>query len=234
MLCAHYHRWLAARRSQRCHAWRHCAPTARGVWGNEPFRLAVDSSSTHNTLPTYTVGRLGAISLPHRDALQHRGLCHANLRCLLCDVVLTTVLLHKRHAVPILPLADHYSPQKGDHVDKSLVNSTPPEWYHVTNWSPTPRATRWRAWDVILSLWLLGDLLLAPEVKSTITTRRSQSLYRVLYMYLKSNWMPPSVREQVNLGAHDVVILDSLGRHGLAPHFIDPRRLWATVAKVGA
>ena len=40
LLRAHYHRWLAARLSQRCHAWRHCTPTAWGVlilWGNEPW-----------------------------------------------------------------------------------------------------------------------------------------------------------------------------------------------------
>ena len=160
--------------SKRCHAWCHCAPTAWGflvLWGNEPFLLAADGSLAQDTLRAYTVWRLGAISPPHRDALQHQGLCPASVCRLLCDVVLTTVLLHKRHAVPIPPLADHYSPQKGDPVDKSLVDNPPPEWYHVTNWSPTPRATKWPAWDVILSLWLSGDLLLAPEVKSTITTR---------------------------------------------------------------
>ena len=30
-----------------------------------------------------------------------------------------SVLLHKWHAVPILPLADHYSRENGDPVDKS-------------------------------------------------------------------------------------------------------------------
>ena len=70
------------------------------------------------------------------------------------------------------------------------------------------------------------DLLLAPEVKSTITTRRRRSPYRVLYVYLKGNRMPQSMREEIHLEAHDVVILDSLGRHGLAPHFPDRRCLW--------
>ena len=214
---------LAARLSQRCHAWRHCVLKAWGVlilWGNKPFLLAVDGSLAHETLPPYTIGRLGAISPPHRDALRHQGLRPADLRRLLCDVVLTTVLQHKRDAVPVLPLADHYSPQKGDPVGKCLVNNPPSEWYHATNWSPTPGATRWPAWDGILSIWLSGDLLLAPEVKSTITTR-------ILYVYLKSNRMPPSIREEINLEAHDVVILDSLGRHGLTPPFPDRRRLWA-------
>ena len=155
LLRTHYHRWIAARLSQRCHAWRHCASTVWGVlilWGNEPFLLAVDGSPAHGSLPTYTVGRLGAISSPHWDALQHRGLRPANLRRLLCDVVLTTILLHKWHTVPVLPLAGNYSPQKGGPVDKTLVNDPPPEWYHVANWSPMPGAARWPAWDAILGL----------------------------------------------------------------------------------
>ena len=113
LIRAHYHRWLAARLSQRCHAWRHCTPTAWGtlvLLGDEPFILAVDGSPAHHTIATYTIGRLGAISTPDRDALLHRGLRPARLRRLLCDVVLTTVLLHKRHAVPVLPLADYFSP----------------------------------------------------------------------------------------------------------------------------
>ena len=229
LLRAHYHRWLAARLSQRCHAWRHCAPTAWGVlvlWGDEPFLLAVDGSAVHGTLTTYTIGRLGAVSPPHKDALQHRGLRPANLRRLLCDGILTTVLLHKRHAVPILPLADHFSPLTGDPVNQSLANSPPPGWYHVANWAPTHGSSRWPAWDVILGLWLTGDLLLAPEVKSTVATCGKRSPYRVLYVYLKGNRMPSSVRQEIDLGVHDVIIMDSLGRHGLAPHFPDQRRLW--------
>ena len=107
---------ITAQLSQRCHAWHHCASTAWGVlilWGNEPFLLAVDDFPAHGSLPTYTVGRLGAISSPHRYALQRRGLRPANLCRLLCDVVLTTILLHKRHAVLLLPLAGNYSPQEG-------------------------------------------------------------------------------------------------------------------------
>ena len=110
-------------------------------------------------------------------------------------------------------------------MDKTLVDDPPPEWYHVTNWSPTPGAARWPAWDVILSLWLSGDLLLTPDVKSTMTTRRRRSPYRVLYVHLKYNGIPLRTREEIELGAHDVVILDGLSRHGLAPHFPDRRRL---------
>ena len=112
-------------------------------------------------------------------------------------------------------------------MNQSLANSPPPEWYHVANWAPTPRSSRWPAWDVILGLWLLGGLLLAPEVKSTIATRGKRSPYRVLYVYLKGNRMPSSVRQEIDLGVHDVIIMDSLGRHGLALHFPDRRRLWA-------
>ena len=68
---------------------------------------------------------------------------------------------------------------------------------------------------------------MAPAVKTTITTRARRSPYRVLYVYLKGSRMPQSMRGEINLEAHDVVILDSLGRHGLAPHFPDRRRLWA-------
>ena len=68
---------------------------------------------------------------------------------------------------------------------------------------------------------------MAPQVKVTITTRRRRSLYRVLYVYLKGNQMPQSMREEIHLGAHDVVMLDRLGWHGLAPHFPDRRHLWA-------
>ena len=132
----------------------------------------MDGSPAHNSLPTYAVGCLGAISSPHRDALQHRGLQPANVRRLLCDVVLTTILLHKRHAVPVLPLAGNYSPQKGGPLDKILIIDPPLEWYHVSNWSPTPGAAKWPAWDVILSLWLSGGLLLAPDVGSAMATRR--------------------------------------------------------------
>ena len=197
------------------------------IWGDEPFLLAMDGSPVHDTLTTYTVGRLGAVSPPHRDALQHRGLHPANLRRRLCDVILTTVLLHKLHAVPILPLADHFSPLTGVPVNRSLANSPPPEWYHVANWAPTPGSSRWPAWHVILGLWLSGDLLLAPKVKSTIATRSKRSPYRVSNVHLESNQMPFNVRQEVDLEAHDVIILDSLGQHGLAPHFPDRRRLWA-------
>ena len=230
LIRAHYHRWLAARLSQRCHAWRHCTPTAWGtlvLWGDEPFILAVDGSPAHHTIATYTIGRLGAISTPHRDALLHRGLRPARLRRLLCDVVLTTVLLHKRHAVPVLPLADHFSPLPRVPVNQSLANNPPPEWYHVANWAPTPGSGRWPAWDAFLGLWLSGDLLLAPKVKSAISTRNKRSPHRVLYVYIEKNQMPPAVRQEIELKAHDVIILDSLGRHGLAPHLPDRRRLWA-------
>ena len=230
LIRAHYHRWLAARLSQRCHAWRHCTPTAWGIlvlWGDEPFILAVDGSPAHQTIATYTIGCLGAISTPHRDALLHRGLRPARLRRLLCDVVLTTVLLHKRHAVPVLPLADHLSPLPRAPVNQSLANDPPPEWYHVANWAPTPGSGRWPAWDVLLGLWLSGDLLLAPKVKSVISTRNRHSPYRVLYVYNETNQIPPTVRHEIELNAHDVIILDSLGRHGLAPHLPGRRRLWA-------
>ena len=143
------------------------------------------------------------------------------LRRLLCDVVLTTVLLHKRHAVPVLPLADHFSPLPRVPVNQSLANNPPPKWYHVANWAPTPRSGSWPAWDVLLGLWLSGDLLLAPQVKSAIPTRNKHSPYRVLYVYIEKNQMPPAVRQEIELKAHDVIILDSLGRHGLAPHLPD-------------
>ena len=68
---------------------------------------------------------------------------------------------------------------------------------------------------------------MAPKVKPTITTRRRRSPYRVLYVYLKSNRMPPSIRQEIDLEAHNVIIMDSLGRHGLTPHFPNRRRLWA-------
>ena len=118
-----------------------------------------------------------------------------NLRRLLCDVILTTVLLHKRHAVPVLPLADHFSPLTADPVTQSLVNGPPPEWYHVANWAPKPGSSRWPPWDVILGLWLSGDVLLAPKVKPTIATRSKRSPYRVLYVCLKSNQMPSRIRK---------------------------------------
>ena len=212
-----------------CRAWRHYTPTAWGtlvIWGDEPFLLAVDGSPTHGAITTYTVGRLEAISPPHRDALQHRGLCPAHLRRLLCDIILTTVLLHKRHAVPVLPLADHFSPLTGVPVNQSLANNRAPEWYHVANWTPTPGSSM-LARDVILGLWLSRDLLLAPKVKFTISTRSKRSPYRVVYVYIENHQMPPGVRQEIELEAHGVLILDSLGRHGLAPHFPDRRCLWA-------
>ena len=46
-------------------------------------------------------------------------------------------------------------------------------------------------------------------------------------MYIENNQIPPGIRPEIDLRAHDVVILDSLGRHGLALHFPDRRRLWA-------
>ena len=101
--------------------------------GNKPFLMALDCPPAHEALITYTIGRLGSISPPHGDALQHKGLCPVSVRRLLGDVILTTVLLHKRHAVPSLPVADHFSPLTVDSVHQSLVNSPPPEWYHVAN-----------------------------------------------------------------------------------------------------
>ena len=57
-------------------------------------------------------------------------------------------------------------------MNQSLVNNPPPEWYHVANWAPTLGSSKWLAWDVIIGLWLSRDLLLVPEVKSTIAPRR--------------------------------------------------------------
>ena len=230
LIRAHYHRWLATRLSQKCRAWRHCTPTAWGtlvLWGDEPFMLAVDGSPAHHTIATYTIGRLGAISTPHRDALLHKGLRPSHLRRLLCDVVLTTVLLHKRHAVPVLPLADRFSPLKRGPVNQSLAGRPPRAWYHVANWAPTPGSSRWPAWDVLLGLWLSGDLLLAPKVKAANSTRNKCSPYRVLYVYIESYQIPRDIQQDIELEAHDVVVLDSLGRHGLTPLLPDRRRLWA-------
>ena len=187
------------------------------LWGNEPLLSAVDGSPAHGRLPSYIVGRLGAISSPHRDDLQLRGLRSANLRRLHCDVVLTTILLHKRHAEPVLPLLGNYSPQKGGLVDKTLVNDPPPEWYRVANWSPRPGAARWPAWDVILSQWLSGDVLLAPDVWSAMATRRRQSPYRVVYVHFKYNRIPTHTREEIEWGVHDVVIEDASAGTGLPP-----------------
>ena len=178
-------------------------------------------------LATYTIGRLGAISPPHRDALQHRGLRTAHLRRLLCDVILTTVLLHKRHTVLVLPLADHFSPLTRVPVNQSLAGRPPQAWYHVAKWAPTPGSPRWPAWDIILGLWLSGDLLLAPKVKTAKSARDKCSPYRVLYVYNETNQIPPAVRRKIGLETYDVIILDSLGRHGLAPHLPDRRRLRA-------
>ena len=82
--------------------------------------------------------------------------------------------------------------------------------YHVANWSLAPDATRWPAWDVIVSLWLSGDLLLAPDVRSTMATCRRRSPYRVLYVHLKYNQILTHKREEIELGVHNVVILDGL------------------------
>ena len=173
----------------------------------------------------YTVERLGAISPLHRNALQHSGLCPTNICRLLCDVILSTVLLHKRHAVPVLPLADHFFPLDGVPVNQSLANNPPPEWYHVANWTLTPGSSRWPAWDIIPGLWLSGDLLVAPKVKSTIATRSKRSPFRVLYVYIENDRMPPGIQQEIDLEPHDVLILDSLGLHGLAPHFPDRPRV---------
>ena len=129
--------------------------------------------------------------------------------------------------MPVLPLADHLSPLPRVPVNQSLANDPPPEWYHVANWAPTPGSGRWPAWDVLLGLWLSGDLLLAPKVRSVISTRNRHSPYRVLYVYNETNQIPPTVRQEIELNAHDVIILDSLGRHGLAPHLPGRRRPWA-------
>ena len=129
--------------------------------------------------------------------------------------------------MPILPLADHFSPLTGVPMNQSLANDPPPEWYHVANWTPTPGSSMWPAWDVILGLWLSGDLLLARKVKFTIATRSKRSPYRVMYVYLESNQMPPGIWQDVDPEAPDVIVLDGLGRHGLAPHFPDRRRLLA-------
>ena len=112
-------------------------------------------------------------------------------------------------------------------MNQSLANNPPSERYLVTNWALRRGSSRWPAWDVIAGRWLSGDLLLAPEVKSTIATRRRRSLYRGLYVYLKGNQMSSKICKAINLETHGVVILDSLGRRGLAPDFPHRHRLWA-------
>ena len=64
-------------------------------------------------------------------------------------------------------------------------------------------------------------------MKFAISTRNKRSPYRVLYVYNETNQLPPAVRREIELKAHDVIVLDGLGRHGLAPHFPGRRRLWA-------
>ena len=112
-------------------------------------------------------------------------------------------------------------------MNQSLAGRPLQAWYHVANWAPTPGSSRWPAWDVILGLWLSGDLLLAPKVKTANSTRDKCSPYRVLYVYIKSNHIPHGIQQDIDLEAHDVIVLDSRGRHGLTPHLPDRRRLWA-------
>ena len=112
-------------------------------------------------------------------------------------------------------------------MNQSLAGRPPQAWYHVANWAPTPGSSRWPAWDVILGLWLSGDLLLAPKVKAANSARDKCSPYRVLYVYIESNQIPHGIQQDIDLEAHDVIVFDSLGRHGLTPHLPDRRRLWA-------
>ena len=47
------------------------------------------------------------------------------------------------------------------------------------------------------------------------------------YVYIESNQIPHGIQQDIDLEAHDVIVLDSLGRHGLTPHLPDRRCLWA-------
>ena len=86
---------------------------------------------------------------------------------------------------------------------------------------------KWLFWGGILGIPGYAHHILSPKVKSSISTRHKRSPYRVLYVYIEKNQMPPALRREIELEAHDVIILDSLGRHGLAPHLPDRRRLRA-------
>ena len=112
-------------------------------------------------------------------------------------------------------------------MNQSLAGRPPRAWYHVANWAPTPGSSRWPAWDVLLGPWLSGDLLLAPKVKTANTSRNKCSPYRVLYVYIESNQIPRDIQQDIDLEVHDVIVLDSLGRHGLTPRLPDRRRLCA-------
>ena len=92
---------------------------------------------------------------------------------------------------------------------------------------PNARFGQVAAWGVLLGLWLSGDLLLAPKVKSAIPTRNKRSPYRVLYVYIEKNQMPLAVRREIEVETNDAIIFDTPGRHGLALHLPDRRRLWA-------
>ena len=226
---AHYHRWMAIHLPLRCTAWCHSRATARGTLvlsGYVPFLRAMSGSPRNDTLPAYIIGRLSNLSPVHRDSDLHRGLTRANLRRLLCDVVLTMILLHKRHAVPALPLTGGYSPYKGVSPDIALTSCLPPTWYQVTNCGQTHHAPKWPALDILIGLWTSRDVLVAyHDTILTVLGRYKRGGGCVLYA--AANQIPTTVRNMIR-DTHPEIILDSAGHgRGLAASFLERQRLWA-------
>ena len=131
-------------------------------------------------------------------------------------MALTTILLHKRHAVPVLPLTGGYSPCSETSPDMALTRHLPPTWYRVANWEQEQDAPRWPIWDVLLGLWTSEDLMVAyRDTVLTTLARRKRGCIKVLYAYATANRTPTAMVTKIHEVQPKVIILDSPNHHGL-------------------
>ena len=182
----------------------------------------------HPDLSTYTIGHLGEITPCHRDALLHRGLQRAQLWRLIHHVALTTVLLHKWHAIPILLLAGSYTPRRTTPLDVSVARPLSSSWYHVANWEFSQETPRWPLWDVLIGLWISDDLnIVLPYTNLIASIRRPRSPQEhILYVYTQGSRTSPVVLETVKVAHPEVIILDSATPTDLSTSFPDLCCLW--------
>ena len=77
----------------------------------------------------------------------HMGLQRPRLWRLMHHLALTTVLLHGRHSVPVLPLVRDYAPSGVHSPELALTRAQDPSWFHTANWGPSQGKPRWPMWD---------------------------------------------------------------------------------------
>ena len=131
---------------------------------------------------------------------------------LINDTVLTTIILHKRHTIPVLPIIEPLSRKPDLYLEAHHTLHRCPEWFHASNSNHTTSALGWPAWDVLLHLWNTSNLAVAYHCGILCQPR---GLPTVLHVYSAANCLPRHMQDEISHRPAEVIVLDSATRHML-------------------